>query len=200
MSRNLATEEQVRRELGIKDYASISPSQIKKLVKLLPDTDKNVAFSVISQLPDFARTATVMVAQMNHMCDCLLESNKLSHKEAIDGYKTILNNLSKLLEKEYVTQEEQRWVIERMIEVGDRISQKDTENKQFLAAMFGIGAGIVGLVGLGLFAYNMLQEDDENENTDEKNIEDYLWPDCIDIPEAVVPQMDMDISFLEELE
>ena len=90
------------------------------------------------------------------MCDKALENNKDSQKDAIMAYKKILDDLGEVLTKEEVTPLERSRIIEQMLEVADRISAKDTENKQFIynlvkyGTQLTAGALLLGAVILGV--------------------------------------------------
>ena len=85
-----------------------------------------------------------MVAQLNVMCDNVIKDNNSSQKDAVEAYKMILQDLSELLKKEDISKEERDEITEKMILVADKISAKDTENKDFLNGIIKYGVPIVG--------------------------------------------------------
>lgn len=85
-----------------------------------------------------------MLAQLNVMCSNAMKENGESQKEAIEAYKKILDDLGELLKKETITAEERMKITEQMITVADRISAKDTENKDFLNGIIKYGVPIIG--------------------------------------------------------
>ena len=74
------------------------------------------------------------------MCDNVIKNNNSSQKDAVEAYKVILQDLSELLKKEDISKEERDEITEKMILVADKISAKDTENKDFLNGIIKYGS------------------------------------------------------------
>ena len=90
------------------------------------------------------------------MCDTALEKNEESQRLTIQTYKQILDELSNQLHMEDISKEEREKITKQMIEIADKISVKDTENKAFIDKMvkystgFAIGALVLGAAILGV--------------------------------------------------
>ena len=127
-----------------------------EFVSLIPNMDKEVAIKIIEQYPAFAKLSESMVAQLNKMCDTALEKNEESQRLTIQAYKQILDELSNQLHMEDISKEEREKITKQMIEIADKISVKDTENKAFIDKMvkystgFAIGALVLGAAILGV--------------------------------------------------
>lgn len=65
-------------------------------------------------------------------------------KEAIEAYKLILSSLSEVLKKDDISPEERADITDKMILVADKISAKDTENKEFIGNIIKYGTSIIG--------------------------------------------------------
>ena len=128
----------------------------KSFDSLIPNMDKDVAISIINQFPAYAESSRKLLEQFKNVCDKALENNKDSQKDAIMAYKKILDDLGEVLKKEEVTPLERSRITEQMLEVADRISAKDTENKQFIdnlvkyGTQLTAGALLLGAVILGV--------------------------------------------------
>ena len=152
MAQNLVSEEQVKDALQINKFSEISKDKIMEFVSLIP----NIA--IINQLPAYADSANNMVTQLNDMCDNVIKDNNSSQKDAVEAYKVILQDLSELLKKEDISKEERDEITEKMILVADKISAKDTENKDFLNGIIKYGVPIVGgalLLGATILGVNV---------------------------------------------
>ena len=122
-----------------------------EFVSLIPNMDKEVAIKIIEQYPAFAKLSESMVAQLNKMCDTALEKNEESQRLTIQAYKQILNELSNQLHMEDISKEEREKITKQMIEIADKISVKDTENKAFIDKIVKYGAGFAfGVLVLGV--------------------------------------------------
>ena len=99
-----------------------------------------------------------MLVQLNAMCNNAMQANGESQKETIEAYKKILDDLGELLKKETITAEERAHITEQMIIVADRISAKDSENKDFLSGIIKYGVPIIGgalVLGAAILGVNV---------------------------------------------
>lgn len=135
MVKNYVTEEQVKKALNIESFRNLSKDKIMEFVSLLPNMDKEVAMAVINQFPAYADNAKVMVNCLKDMCRDIIEKNDSSMNTVAAAYNIILDDLSTLLLREDISTEERTYITEKMIEIADKLAAKDTENKDFLAAM-----------------------------------------------------------------
>lgn len=156
MVKNFVTEEQVKKALKIESFRNLSKDKIMEFVSLLPNMDKDVAIAVVNQFPAYTDNAKVMVNCLKDMCRDIIEKNDTSTKEVASAYNIILNDLSTLLLRDDISYEERAYITEKMIDIADKIAIKDTENKNFLAAMnqrqtiLCLGVLIVGAAILGV--------------------------------------------------
>lgn len=156
MSKTLVPVEEVKNALKIDSFRNLSKDKIMEFVSLIPNMDKEVAIKIIEQYPAFAKLSESMVAQLNKMCDTALEKNEESQRLTIQAYKQILDELSNQLHMEDISKEDREKITKQMIEIADKISVKDTENKAFIDKMvkystgFAIGALVLGATILGV--------------------------------------------------
>ena len=151
MSKTLVSVEEVKNVLKIDSFRNLYKDKIMEFVSLIPNMDKEVAIKIIEQYPAFAKLSESMVAQLNKMCDTALEKNEESQRLTIQAYKQILDELSNQLNMEDISKEEREKIIKQMIEIADKISVKDTENKAFIDKITKYGAGFaIGVLVLGV--------------------------------------------------
>lgn len=151
MSKTLVSVEEVKNVLKIDSFRNLSKDKIMEFVSLIPNMDKEVAIKIIEQYPAFAKLSESMVAQLNKMCDTALEKNEESQRLTIQAYKQILDELSNQLHMEDISKEEREKITKQMIEIVDKISVKDTENKAFIDKIVKYGAGFAfGVLVLGV--------------------------------------------------
>lgn len=156
MRKNLVSEDQVKKALQINNFREMSKEKIMEFASLIPQIDKEVAIAIINQFPAFVDSAKTIVTQLNGLCDNIIKDNNSSKKDTINSYKMILSDLGELLKKDNISEEEREKIIDKMILVADKISEKDIENTEFLkdiiryiVPVFGsaliLGAAILGV-------------------------------------------------------
>ena len=156
MGNYMFTENEVKKALAIDSFRNMSKNKIMEFVSAIPNIDKDVAIKIIEQFPAYTGFATTLLEQLNATCDNAMKENGESQKEAIEAYKKILDVLGELLKKDTITAEERVQITEQMITIADRISAKDTENKEFLNGIINnekyiiVGALVLGAVILGV--------------------------------------------------
>lgn len=158
MAKYMVDEEEVKKALAIDSFRNMSKDKIMEFVSAIPYMDKDVAIKIIDQFPAYAESANNMIAQLNAMCTNAMKENGESQKEAIEAYKKILDDLGELLKKDTITAEERVQITEQMIIVADRISAKDTENKNFLNGIIKYGVPIIGgtlVLGAAILGVNV---------------------------------------------
>lgn len=158
MAKYMITEDEVKKALAIDSFRNMSKDKIIEFVSAIPNMDKDVAIKIIDQFPAYTESANSMIAQLNTMCNNVMEENGESQKAAIEAYKKILDELGELLKKDTINAEERSKITEQMITVADRISVKDTENKEFLNGIIKYGAPIIGgalVLGAAILGVNV---------------------------------------------
>jgi predicted unusual protein kinase regulating ubiquinone biosynthesis (AarF/ABC1/UbiB family) len=144
MAKHMVTEDDVKKALAINSFRNISKDKSMEFVSAIPNMDKDIAIKIIEQFPAYTESANNMIAQLNTMCNNAMKENGESQKEVIEAYKKILDDLSELLKKDTITAEERIQITQQMITVADRISTKDTENKDFLNGIIKCEVSIIG--------------------------------------------------------
>lgn len=146
----LLTEQQVKDALKIDSFRNLTKEKIMEFTSLIPKLDKEVALNIINQFPAFAESSKIMLDQFKNICTQALENAKDNQKEVILAYRKIIDDLGESLNKDELTPDERNNIIEKMIEVADRMSAEDAENKQFLQKILKQGANLtLAVVFLG---------------------------------------------------
>ncbi|MFA9467887.1 hypothetical protein [Streptococcus sp. E24BD] len=127
-----------------------------EFVSLIPSMDKELAIKIVEQFPDYAAYSQGIVAQLYKLCNNVMDKNDKTLSGTITAYQKILDELSILLQKEFISIDERKYITEKMIDIADKIAAKDTENKEFLEKMiqyggyFAFGALVLGATILGV--------------------------------------------------
>ncbi|MBC5745623.1 hypothetical protein FMM74_019150 [Lachnospiraceae bacterium MD308] len=169
------SEKAVKRALKIDSFRNLSKDKVMQFASMIPYTDKEVAIAIINQFPIFADFGKTAISCYVQMCDNILNRNQEVQNAAVQGYQTILDTLSRRMERENITEEERKNITEDMIRVADKIAEIDRQNKKFLERMWsGVIYGIpiiTGIVGAGIGIKSaisggelpQIEEDDNNE-------------------------------------
>lgn len=128
----LYSEEDVKKLLHIDDFRSIKKSQIIEFVSSIPKMDKDVAIKCIEQFPHFKETSEVIVGQLYEQYNNLVSIAQEGHMETIRAYKTILDDLHMMLERDDLSLSESRAIIEQEVEVADKIASLEKAHRSFI--------------------------------------------------------------------
>lgn len=145
MSRPL-TEQQVLKKLKIEDFRHLTKDKVIAMASMLDKMDPEVAKKALEQFPDFANTMKEVLIQYKENLDTLLKENGDSVKAYYDSCDAILSSLQKELDREELSFDERKYIIDKMLEVNQMKGMKDTENKKFLATLAMCGVAAVTVV------------------------------------------------------
>ncbi|MBQ3151401.1 MAG: hypothetical protein IJB86_09185 [Clostridia bacterium] len=146
MTKTLLSENDVKKALGIKSFRNLSKDKVIEFVSLIPHMDKDIALAIVDKFPAFVDFASIAVKELKDLCNIALEKNEASQNEVMDSYRGILDSLDMILKKDDISQEEREFIVEKMIQVADKVSEKDTENKRFITGIVKTGVAFVGFV------------------------------------------------------
>lgn len=151
MSKKLLNEQQVLKELGVKDFRHVSKDKLMKFASMLGDMDPEVAKKALDQFPECAKTASEIVARYKDVAEKGITANEESEKEFYSACNRILDSLEKDLDRGGLTFEERNKITDKMIDVAERMSAKDQESKDFIRQVVFSVAGVaaLGILTLG---------------------------------------------------
>lgn len=138
-STELLSEEDVKNELGIKDFRSLKKDKIIEFVSMIPNMDKEVAKACIAQFGNFKEYSNTIVGRLYDLLDTALKDN---FDGSIHGYQTILDTLQSILDKNVISIEDRHYIIDKMVEVASRIEHVEQEKQAFKENTIKVGGGI----------------------------------------------------------
>lgn len=150
MSRAL-TEQKVLKKLGIEDFRHLTKDKVITMASMLDKMDPEVAKKAIEQFPQFSNTMKEILHEYKDSLDKALENNNESVGSYYSSCDAIISSLQKELDKEELSFEEKKYIIDKMIEVNKMKGDKDSENKKFIAIM-GLIGGVAVCVATGILA------------------------------------------------
>ncbi|WP_201132877.1 MULTISPECIES: hypothetical protein [Nocardiaceae] len=143
------------KQLDIESWRNLSKDKMLRFAALMPDMDTEVALKIIEQFPAFKEFALDTVKEIEKAHKSTLKSNDKSQKQVYKAFEDVREILKGELDKDDLTWDQRKFIIELIRENGKQVSQKDSENKEFLntvlgkVAVFGGGAIAAGVVFLG---------------------------------------------------
>lgn len=140
------TEQKVLKKLGIEDFRHLTKDKVITMASMLDKMDPEVAKKAIEQFPEFSHTMKDILHDYKQTLDKTLEENGESVKSYYSSCDVIISSLQKELDKEDLSFDEKKYIIDKMIEVNKMKGDKDSENKKFLATMAAVGVAAVGVV------------------------------------------------------
>lgn len=141
-------EQKALKKLGIPDFKHMTKAKIVEFTSMLPKMDPEVAKAALAQFPEFSSMSREILKQFNDVTNKLMEGNTSSQDNYYQVCKEIIHSLQKELEKEDIDAAERDRIEDKMLVVAGMISEKDSENKNFLMKIF-LGFGLISLLGIG---------------------------------------------------
>ncbi|WP_068481527.1 hypothetical protein [Pseudoclavibacter helvolus] len=126
----------------------LSPRKVEALKKLAAKNFGRFAISVqhmsaeaqiklIQQLPEFRKLATEAVSSMEKSYKATLDSIDADAKPVHDHYGALIAALSKRLDRENLSREDERWLLQMFAQAVGEELRMQAENRAAKVAMFG---------------------------------------------------------------
>lgn len=150
MNRSL-TETQVLRKLGITDFRHMTKDKVVSFVSMLPAMDPAVATKALEQFPSFAETGRAVVTCLKEGMAQASDANAANMAAYNARCEEALGVLEAQLEREDLSDEGRRQVIDGILSIIDAMGRKDAENKAFLGGILQwfLGSGCIVILCLG---------------------------------------------------
>lgn len=135
----LLTEDEVKAKLGIPDFRSINKQQVIELVSSIPDMGKETAIKCIEQFPNFKELSGNIIEHFLSICDSVIQNDG---DESFIAYQRTLDDLDWMLRKDDLSDDMRKFVVEKMVEVGDKIDRAVDKKRDFKEIVLKIGGTI----------------------------------------------------------
>lgn len=146
----MLTEKQVLKKLGIGDFRHLTKDKVVKMASMLDKMDPEVAKKALEQFPNFSNTMKEILVEYKMSLDKALDSNDESVKNYYNSCDVIISACERELEKDNLTFEQRREIVEQMILVARMKGEKDSENKKFIATLAVAGVAALGFTAAAL--------------------------------------------------
>ena len=144
------SEDQVKEMLHINNFRELRKDQIMEFVSSIPNMDKETAIHCIEQFPNFKEYSSVMVEQLTGLYKEALAQNHEATKLGVAGYALVLDDLHRLLDKDVISPDERMYIMDKEVEVADKLAEFLNRNRHFLAdVLTKAGAVVAGGLAIG---------------------------------------------------
>ena len=145
MSKTL-TEQKALRKLGIDNFRQITKDKILEMYTMLDKMDPEVAKKALEQIPEFSKTMREIFSEYQKSIDVSIEQNGESIRSYYASCDEIISSLQKELDKDNLSFEERRYVMDLMMNIVQMENEKDSENKRFIVKLVTIPTVVIGVV------------------------------------------------------
>ncbi len=139
------TEQKVLKKLGIEDFRHLTKEKVITMASMLDKMDPEVAKKALEQFPNFAITIKDILHDYKDSLDKALEENREGVQSYYATCDAIISSLQRDLEKEELSFDERKYIIDKMIEVAKMKGDKNSEDKKFIATLALCGVAAVGI-------------------------------------------------------
>ena len=165
-------EKNVRKTLNIKNdetYFSV-PKNRKSFAHLIPVMDKKFAMQMLNKFPLILSHVDSSLITAQGILKDMLDADKESFMPVYENYSKIIDVCLEKCKDSSITSEQQMEYMDKAIEVGKLVAQKDTENKRFkwlnLNTVLGFLSGIAVATGALFLVSRSNEESDESEENE----------------------------------
>ena len=145
MSKSL-TEQKVLKKLNIEDFRHLTKDKVVSMATMLDKMDPEVAKKAIEQFPDFSNTVKEIFAEYKTILDKAIESNDKSEASFFDTCDAIITACQKELDKDILTFDEKKYILEKMADIAKIKFAKDSEGKKYRILISVLGFSTVSLL------------------------------------------------------
>jgi hypothetical protein len=144
-------ERKVLSQLGRESFNQVKKDDIIKFAAMMPDLPTEHVLKILEQFPEFTRFASEALDTIERAHQSALEHNKHSQDHFHEACKEVRAVLRGELDRDCLSPEERRHVLDLLTQILNLESAKDSENKQFISSLIqkvGITVGTVVLASL----------------------------------------------------
>lgn len=141
------TENEIKRKLGIEKWSQMNLEKFRLFLTMSDKIDKETHLKIIDQVPNYLTFASQAIKELNNQA----KQNTKIHKSTLKSLEQIINSLSKLLEKDTISIEERKFVVDKIMDVSKLIDAIDERHSNILNHIINWIGGIA-LVALAVVA------------------------------------------------
>ena len=148
----LMNEQEVLKHLGITDFRHLSKDTAIEFISSIPQMDKDVVLKALDQFPELANTALGLAKETKESLLAAFEANDKSSQAALTCNNTVIDILTRELDKEELTPEEKLHIIDSLRGLAEESRKIHKDDQNFIINGFAILAATVTVLILGTVA------------------------------------------------
>jgi hypothetical protein len=149
----LDSEDAVKKALGINSFREMSKEKMLAFAASMPDMANEVRLKLIDQIPGFQKFALDAVNAVERTFEKTLESVDKNQEELRDSLGDIRSVIKGRLDRDGISEEHERFLVEKLLETGGMEAEQATENKKFKGEQANeTRKSVLALAGIGLVA------------------------------------------------
>ena len=150
--KKLLSEEDVKRMLGIENFRQLDKKTTIEFISSISQMDPEVAVKALEQFPELGKISLEIAKENREALVAAFEANNKSSAAALASIDSIINALTKELDKDELTAEERRLIIETLSKLADEINDIHKRNQKFFQVNLAIFLSILSVITLGATA------------------------------------------------
>lgn len=128
----LDNEDEIAKAIGEESLDGLSKASLRKLVERFNEVPEDLQLHLMKTNPELQKLALDAITAIEDNLKLTLTSNDASTQQVFAALAQIRDVITGELNKDNISDERWRFLIEKLIENGQLVAAKDTENKQFL--------------------------------------------------------------------
>lgn len=152
------SEKKVLKKLGIENFRHMTKDKIVEFASMLPKMDPEVAKAALAQFPEFKDMAIEVVKNLQQSIEAGMKSNDRSQDQFYDACNKVIDMLNDQLDKDDLTEDQEKDIRENIVKVVEMMYSKDSENKAFILSVVktaGVSAAIIILAAISSLGTNV---------------------------------------------
>lgn len=146
------TEQKVLKKLNIEDFRHLTKDKVITMATMLDKMDPEVAKKAIEQFPDFSKTMKEIFVDFKKSIDKAIDTDETRVDSFYSTCDAIISSCQQELEKNELSFDERKQIIDKMIFIATMKSEKDTEGKRYNFSLIALGATVFTITATTLLA------------------------------------------------
>lgn len=150
--KKLLSEEDVKRMLGIENFRQLDKKTTIEFISSISQMDPEVAIKALEQFPELGKISIEIAKENREALVAAFEANDKSSAAALASIDAIIAALSKELDKDNLTTEDRRLIVDTLSKLAVEIKDIHKSNQKFFQSNIAIFASVTGAIVLGAIA------------------------------------------------